>query len=55
MIYLGKKGINNGYILQYEEGNPVPIAVLDVIFYDVLEEVKNTKKKLIGGDVGIEE
>ena len=37
MIYLGKKGINNGYILQYEEGKPVRIEALDVIFREVLK------------------
>ena len=51
MVALVNKGINNGYMLQNEEGNPVPIESLDMIFHEVLEEVRNRKNKFIGSDV----
>ena len=55
MVALGGKVINNWYIFQDEEVNPVPIVALDVIFHEVFEEVRNVEKKLIGKDVVIEE
>ena len=50
MSALVNKGINNGYMLQNEEGNPVHIESLDMIFHEVLEEVRNMKNKFIGSD-----
>ena len=40
-------------MLWYGEVNPVPIAALDVIFHDVLEEVRNRNNTFIGRDVVI--
>ena len=54
ILALVKKYIKNGPMFQDEEGNPVPISALDVIFHEVLEEVSNRKKKFLGKDVGTE-
>ena len=51
MIALEKKGINKISMFHDEKVNLVPIAELDVIFNEVLYEVSNRKKKLIGKDV----
>ena len=52
---LVNKNRKKGSIIQDEEGNKVPIFAINVIFNEVLEEVKNEKKKFIGEYVGIEE
>ena len=47
MLALVNKGINNESIFHDEEVKPVPISELDVIFHEVLEELSNSKNKLI--------
>ena len=42
-------------MFQDEEGNPVPIEAIDVIFNGVLEELSNIKNKCIGKYLGIKE
>ena len=42
-------------MFQNEGGETVPIAALDVVFHEVLEKVRNRKKKLIAKSVGIEQ
>ena len=51
MVALVNKVINKISMFHDEKGNLVPIAELDVIFNEVLYEVSNRKKKLIGKDV----
>ena len=44
MVSLVKTGLNNGSVLQDEEGNSLPIAALDVIINEVLEQVSNRRR-----------
>ena len=55
MVSLKNKHTNKVSMLQDEEVKPVLIAEPDVIFHEVLEEVRNWEKKLNRKDAGIEE
>ena len=54
VVSLVNKVINNESVLEDKSWNPLPIAVLGVIFYEVLEEEGNMNNKLIGNGVVIE-
>ena len=55
MLARVNKFIDNRSMFQDEEGNPVPIEALDVIFHELLEWVSNMNKMFIGVNIGIEE
>ena len=54
MVSLGNKVLNNRSMFQDEQGKPVPIVSLNLIYIEILKEFRNRNNKLRGTDIVIE-